>query len=347
MTAAQSPHRYNAPPRPNNPHGQRRKVGIELEIGHLPLELTLDLVQRSLGGAVKLLSPAEGKVEDTPLGSFGVELDSLTLKERAYLRPLELVGLEPESTVSQLIENSVVRVARELVPIEVVTPPIPWDRLGELDGLWSALRVAGAEDTRASLLYAFGMHLNPEAPDFETSTILGHLQAFLLLEPWLSAAMQVDVSRRIAPYIRDFPVAYTRLILAPGYAPDWDAFIADYLSHNPTRNRPLDLVPLFVHVTGSDLSASVEEWALVKARPTFHYRLPNSEVQQPGWSPAIDWNRWVEVEKLASSPELLMRLRGDYEAMSEADGPPPSRPWLSHLQMRLGLPILGESLSES
>ncbi|MBC7171885.1 MAG: amidoligase family protein, partial [Polyangiaceae bacterium] len=61
-----------------------------------------------------------------------------------------------------------------------------------------------------------------------------------------------------------------------------------------------------------DLSEQVENWPLVKARPAFHYRLPNCELAQSGWSPALDWNRWVVVERLANTKELLEELSNAY-----------------------------------
>jgi hypothetical protein len=338
---------YEAPVRPRNSQGELRCVGLELELGHLPLETVLEVVQRSVGGRIEQESAAQGKVKDTPLGSFAVELDSRALKERSYLRPLEKVGIEPDSAVSQLIESSVVRVSREVVPIEVVTPPIPWNRLSELDPLWTGLRSAGAEDTHASVLYAFGLHLNPELPDFEAVTITRYMQAFLLLEPWLAAATDVDPTRRIAPYIRPFPATYRRRVLDRDYAPDLETFIGQYLDDNPTRNRPLDLMPLFVHVTRADYSARVEDWALVKPRPTFHYRLPNSEIQRPGWSPAVDWNRWTAVERLASTPDLLRPMLADWTRMAEDSAEPPLQAWLARLQVQLGLPGVADALLET
>jgi hypothetical protein len=314
-----------------------RRVGIELEVGHLSLDETLELVQGALGGRIERESAAQGCVEHPTLGRIGVEVDALALKERSYLRPLESIGVDADSKVAHLIEDSVVRVAREIVPIEVVTSAVTYDRLHEFDPMWKALRKGGAHDTRASLLYAFGMHLNPEAPDLEAGTIARYIRAFLLLEPWLSERVDVDMSRLIAPFIRAFPDAYLQRVLEPDYAPDWDALIADYIEHNPTRNRPLDMVPLFVSATSIDLSSQVEEWALVKPRPTFHYRLPNSEVQSPGWTPAIDWNRWIEVEKLAASPELLRELCVRWQALRASDDAPASRPWIEWVRTRLAI----------
>jgi hypothetical protein len=328
--------RYDAPPRPNDASGHVRRVGLELEIGSLGLETTLSVVQSSLGGRIRTESATEGAVEQTRWGTFAIEFDSKPLKERRYLRPLELVGVEPESSAALKIEESVLRVASELVPIEIVTPPIPWNELQELDPLWRALRAAGAEDTHDSLLYAFGLHLNPESPDLTASTVLNHLRGYLLLEPWLTASIEVDLARRIAPYIRPFPPAYRRIVLDPGYQPDWETFVAHYVEHNPTRNRPLDLVPLIVHATGKDLSVAVKEWALVKPRPTFHYRLPNCEIHEPGWTPALDWNRWLHVERLAAAPDLLRELAAEYIAAGDQLLAEP-RTWVARLEARFAL----------
>lgn len=328
--------RYQPPPRERNASGETRSVGLELEIGNLSLEATLAVVQSSLGGEIRAETPTQGAVERTPWGTFRVEFDSKPLKERRYLRPLELVGVEPESAAALAIEESVLRVASELVPIEIVTPPMPWDKLQRLDPLWESLRGAGVEDTRDSIWYAFGLHLNPESPDLTVTTVLHHLRAYLLLEPWLAEAIDVDLSRKIAPYIRAFPPAFRQIVLDPGYEPDWETFVAHYVEHNPTRNRPLDLVPLIVHATGKDLSVAVKEWALVKPRPTFHYRLPNCEIHQPGWTPAVDWNRWLHVERLAASPELLRELGADYtEANDDVLVEP--RNWVAHLATRFEL----------
>lgn len=287
-------------------------MGVEVELGLLELEQTLEILANVLGGEVVLESPSIGKVKGTALGDFQVELDSTPLKERSYLRPLESLGVAPDSALAGRVEDSVIRVAREVVPVEIVTPPIPWDRLSELDPLWVALRRAGAEDTHDSILHAFGLHLNPEAPDLEVETILATLRAFLLLEDWIAEDAGIDPSRRVAPYIRTFPEDYRRWILRPEYGPEWPELVADYVAWNPTRNRTLDLLPLIAAACQVDLSHEIDTWPLVKPRPAFHYRLPNCELARPGWSPAIDWNRWVLVERLASAPELLAELSGLY-----------------------------------
>jgi len=322
-----------------------RKVGLEIELGGISLQRTLDLLQSSLGGTVEVQSRTEGALHDTAFGKFKVELDSKPLKERRYMHVLEQLGMEPDSSTAQLVEESVLQVASELVPIEIVTPPIPIDRLHELDPLWSSLRSAGAEDTHSSVLNAFGLHLNPEMPDGETATLLGVMRAFLLLEDWIMDASRIDISRRIAPYIRPFPEAYRRMILQPDYAPDAAGLVRDYLTHSPTRNRPVDLLPLFVHLHGEALLKSVSDAPLVKARPTYHYRLPNCELATPNWSPARDWNRWVAVEKLAENPELLTELSVSYLETFDLPLRLQSGGWLDSVRARLSLP--GEDSQKS
>lgn len=304
----------------------------------MPLDRVLEVARTVLGGSAEAQSRTEAEVEGTRFGTFKVEFDSTPLKDKAYLRPLEQLGLDSDSTTAQLLEDSVLRVAREVVPVEVVAPPIPWTELQELDPLWRALIAAGAQDTRASFLHAFGMQINPEAPDLTVETALSHLRAFLLLEPWLVAQVDVDFTRRLMPYIKPFPVTYARDVLDVDYAPDWQGFIADYVAHNPTRNRPLDMLPLMVEATGSDLSREVEDWALVKARPAFHYRLPNSDLNQPGWSPAVEWNRWLEVERLAESPLRLRTVSEAYLERLDEGGAIDRDAWLSFLEQQLELP---------
>ena len=332
-----SPSPYQAPPRERNEKGEVRRVGLELELGHLTLEHTLEILHKVLGGEIVSASRTEGSVRDTKLGTFKVEVDSTPLKERAYLRPLEALGLDLDSPTAQLLEDSVLQVARELVPMEVVTAPIPWNRLGELDPLWQALREAGAEDTRSTAWNAFGLHLNPEPPDFQVSTILDVVRAFLLLEDWIMQDTDVALSRLIAPYIRPFPEAYRRKVLAPSYRPDWETFVDDYLLDTPTRNRPLDLLPLISFIGAPNLQPRVEDWPLVGQRPTFHYRLPNSELANADWTPAVEWNRWVTIERLAEDKPLLRELSVSYLDTFDLPLRLQRSGWVEQLRARLSL----------
>jgi hypothetical protein len=128
----------------------------------------------------------------------------------------------------------------------------------------------------------------------------------------LKRRTEVDFARRVSPYINPFPPEYVRLILAPDYPPTRQRLIDDYLAHNPTRNRPLDMAPVLAHLDRDRVHHRVQENHLVKPRPAFHYRLPNCMVDEPGWSVAAEWNTWVEVERLAADADRLAAMSRDY-----------------------------------
>lgn len=338
MAQERANHGYAAPPRAENGQGEVRKVGLELELAGVPVEKALDLIVACCGGEAAPESRARGAVHGTSFGSFKVEYDWRALHQRSYLKPLARIGLDQDSATAQFVEESVLQMAGELVPVELITPPIPWPRLHELDPLWDALRRAGAEDTYSSVFHAFGLHLNPETPDPEVSTVLSYLRAFLLLEDWIIDSAEVDIARRIAPFIRPFPEAYRRRVLAPSYAPSENQLVRDYVSDNPTRNRGLDLLPLFSALYDQAFLTEIEEAELVKPRPTFHYRLPNCELSTPGWSPRADWNRWVALERLAEDRALLAELSRAYLQTFDLPLRLQSIGWIDELRARLSLP---------
>jgi hypothetical protein len=330
---------YETPPRARNAAGEIRRVGLELELGHIGVEEATQVVVHVLGGTVTSESPARNVIEGTTFGSFVVEVDSTPIKDRKYLEPLRKLGLDTESPAAQAVEQSIVRFARSIVPVEIVTPPVPWDELQSLDGLWTAVRDAGASDTHASPLYAFGFHMNPELPSLDVSTVVGYLRCYFLIEDWLKERTNVDLSRRLAPFVDSFPEGFRRRIIDPAYSPDWVTFVADYVASNPTRNRPVDLLPIIAHTRCVDLSEVVDNWAKVKPRPAFHYRLPNSELASPGWTPALDWNRWVMIERLAEDRVLCGELAAEYMRERPATEP---ESWVEHVRARFHAIAEGE-----
>ena len=97
------------------------------------------------------------------------------------------------------------------------------------------------------------------------------------------------------------------LIFAPTSAnAEVAALIDDYLEANPTRNRILDMLPLFHYLDSDRVEQQVDD-ILVKPRPTLHYRLPNSEIDDPEWSLHRPWNDWMQVEALANDASRLDR----------------------------------------
>ena len=90
-----------------------------------------------------------------------------------------------------------------------------------------------------------------------------------------------------------------------------DDLIDDYLAANPTRNRDLDLFRSCCIATKQRVRAVLPN-EKINARPTFHYRLPDARVSDPGWSIAPDWNRWVAVERLAADRDRLDAVGAAY-----------------------------------
>jgi hypothetical protein len=180
--------------------------------------------------------------------------------------------------------------------------------LPAMEALREALRSRDASGTHVSPLYTFAFQLNPELPALDASTITRYLRSFLALHDWIIAIVDVDSTRRLTSFIDPFPIEYRQLVLAPEYAPDMSTLIGDYLEANPTRNRALDMLPLFAFIDEERVLAAAKEHSQVKPRPTFHYRLPNCLVDEPSWSFALEWNRWVEIERLAEDAERLTRL---------------------------------------
>lgn len=290
--------------------GDVRKVGVELEFGGVSLAEAAEAVRDAFGGHLRQEHEHRCTVA-ADLGEFEVTFDSSLLSDRKYAESLDRLGVG--EGVKGAVEGVLRRVGGAILPLEVSTPPIPGDRLDELDALEQALRTQHAEGTRAGLFYAFALHFNPEAEDpTDPRGLVGTLRAFLLLYDWLFRKADVDLTRRVLPFINPFPDEYARLVIDPKYAPDMARLMSDYVTHNPTRNRPLDLLPVLAFNDPGLMDRAELAGQKVSPRPTYHYRLPNSLIDDPGWSIATEWERWVLVERLAGRPDRMTRLAQAY-----------------------------------
>ncbi|MHA7835120.1 MAG: amidoligase family protein, partial [Algiphilus sp.] len=262
----------------------------------------------STGGHIHVVSDYEAEVRDTPWGTFVIELDFAFLKELGRAQSDPTVE---RNSLEELSESLLAALAKQVVPFEIVTPPIPFEELAVVDQLVAQLRRAGARGTRHSPLYAFGLHLNIELPALDAHTITRYLQAYGLLFDWLRERCHPDFSRRLSPYIEPYPADYLRLILQADYAPSVDQLIDDYLAHNPTRNRALDMLPTFAHLDEERVRETVQD-PRVKARPALHYRLPNCQIDEPDWRWRDLWRDWLQVEHLAADPDRLQSMATAY-----------------------------------
>jgi hypothetical protein len=292
------------PPQPNKGDHSPRSVGFELEFSGITLDETADAVRSALGGELRTETPAEKVLEVDSLGNFTIELDWAFLKRKADETERGEVSWEWLEQLS--------RAAAILVPVEVVCPPIPMDQLASLEPLVASLREAGAIGTEESLIAAYGVHINTEIPRLNATTLANYLRTFAVLQWWLVDAHEVNLTRKVSPYIDLYPEAYLKQVLS-SRKPTMEEIVDDYLEHNATRNRALDMLPLLAEIDEDRVRTMVGD-SKIKARPTFHYRLPNCRIERPDWSLADSWNTWCVVERLADRPDELNRAADEFLA---------------------------------
>lgn len=299
---------FQIPPTTQKEDGSTRRVGFELEFSGISLEDASRAVEQSLHGKRTHETSAAHKIEAPGIGEFTVEIDWSFLKRKAE----DVAKGEPGADWVEPLS----RAAPLLVPIEVVCPPVDIDRLTCLTPMITALRDSGAIGTEESLIAAYGVHINPESPALDAPTLYRYLKAFALLQWWLVDAHDVDPMRRLTPYIDPYPEAYMKAVLAEE-SPSRDSLFEDYLKHNATRNRALDLLPLLAEIDEPRLRKTIDD-DRVNARPTFHYRLPNCHIEREDWALADSWNTWCVIEQLAEDEDGLTTLARDF---LEADRP--------------------------
>ncbi len=292
---------FKLPPITTNPKGEERKAGFEIEYTGLRPKETASIIVKLFGGKVEEISEYEVVVKDTKYGKFSIYIDSVYLRSstKEYIfKDMDFLK-EFIYTLSELV-----------VPYEVVTPPIPFNLLEEVERLRLEMKKNGALGTSASILYAFGMHINIETFTFEAKELLDVLRAFVLMQDWIKEKIEVDLTRKLSWFIEPFDREFIDYILDKNYNPDLDRLIEDYIFYNPTRNRALDMLPLFVY-----LRPQVKEKLppqKISPRPAFHYRLPNSKIDEDDWSVAKEFNMWSLVEKAALNKKALYELIDDY-----------------------------------
>ncbi len=311
--------------------GSPRRIGYEIEFTGLDLKHAAGILQNLYGGTTRKISRYEYRVEETEFGTFVVELDAGVLKkmvQQDYFADLDVkIG---ESTFKESIEEIIGSIATAFIPLEISMPPVTVDSLERLETCRTMLRRARAEGTGASWLYAFGFQINAEVPSLQADVLCAYLRAFLLMYDWLVHTLDVDITRRLSPFIDPFPYSYAVLVMDKKYNPDQRNLIDDYLEHNPTRNRPLDMTPVFGCIDKNRV-VEVLRGQKIKPRPAFHYRLPNSRIDDEQWSMLSEWSLWLLVERLANSPDQLFRLMQDFNTFKPGALTGSKREWIEHV----------------
>ena len=298
-------HNYPMPPHTHGKDGKQRRIGVELEMNGLSLDRLAELAADFLDCRIEHSSRYERTLVGDPAGDWVVELDFALLKQ---LGREQRDNNQLSDELMSSAEAVLAWLSEALVPLELVSPPLPLERLPQVDQLIERLRVAGAKGTSDQLTNAFGMQLNPEVADSSAASLLAHLQAFLCLHDWLRQRCDIDLTRRLTSYVDPFPAEYLQRVLDDNYQPDLPTLIDDYLQYNPTRNRALDMLPLFRHLDEQRVTRAIDD-SRIKARPTFHYRLPDCRIDQPGWGVRDAWEDWLQVERLAAQPQRLAACR--------------------------------------
>jgi hypothetical protein len=306
------------PERMTTADGEERRVGVEIELAGVEPSIISRLVEDLYGGRREQKTRFEIDVVDTRFGTFRLELDSSYLKE---LAAREAAKPGAPGQLGTITADLLARASELVVPWEIIAPPIAFADAQSLCELVSRLREEGALGTRHGVRFAFGVHLNPELPDLAASTIVNYLRAFFCLYDWIVARERIDLMRKLTPYIDHFGKAYIRKLIDWDYAPSQQQLIDDYLEHNPTRNRSLDLLPLFAFLDEQRVRKVVDD-DRVNARPTFHYRLPNCDIDNPQWNLDHPWHLWLAVEKLSVDTARLEEFCAAYRQVLDSLIPP-------------------------
>lgn len=281
---------YASLPHRTTRDGDERKTGVEVEFSGLGEVQTGEIVAEFLGGTATAPHSHELTVEGTELGDIRVELD-ISLRKKDI--PLLERGLN---------------MAKAVVPVEIITEPLTRKEVIRLGALLDELRHRGARGSRAGVLLGFGVHLNPEIVGSDDPQTLNTITAFGLLEPWLRRAEDLDMTRRLMPFIETWPHAFVTQLVK-----DQPSTLRDLMSvaarHISSRNHGLDLMPLFAHHDRALFDRIFPAQSKLSARPTFHFRLPDCRIDEEGWSLARPWNLWARVEHVANDAHMLDTLR--------------------------------------
>jgi hypothetical protein len=285
---------------------EERRTGVEIEFSGLEAHAAARVIAGAIGGTVDETGRHAAKVRGSGIGDVKVYLDT------RYAQPPRDPTIVDEVLDALELREGAAGLLKHVmpVPVEMVTEPLTRARFDVLDRAIGALREAGAGDTKSSTLYAYGMHLNPGL-EGGAERAIRIAAAYAFVERWLRHRTPPDNMRRVTPFVDPYSESYVEELaqaFAGGRAPDMGRFVELYAEYNPDRNRGLDMWPLIGHLAPR-LARRFHDGPIKNARPTFHYRLPDSLVALPGWSPRAELDRWESIERAADDPAAFERLR--------------------------------------
>jgi hypothetical protein len=237
---------FNHLPNRTSHAGNDRTVGLEFEMANIKPEAIADGVISVFGGKVSTTNSLVLRIATENDSDFIVEFDT-----QFFQRLHESSHKDSVKGLKHTSLDIMTKLAEQVIPYELVTPPLALQDLGKVQQVVDYLHQHNAQGTKSSFVHAFGMHLNIDIASDEASHLTRIMRAFLICYPWLKHVMQVDMTRRMLTFIDPFPQSYTKLVINPEYSPTQAAFISDYIRYNPTRNRALDLTSLIAYLDES------------------------------------------------------------------------------------------------
>lgn len=296
------------------------RIGVELEFAGITEAEAAETLSKATGGTARQTGARSWEVETDLFGTCDIYID--TTFDEAVARVAGSPGIEA---------------LRSVVPVELVTEPFEIRHLPELDRVVGCLRDAGAQGTRDGLFLGFGTHLNIEADAEDATSVARHLAAYALLEEYLRQRNPIDLSRRVLPFVAPYPDKMVDALAegVPDFDGSMDGLIAFYLDHAPSRDHGLDLLPLLATQDEDRVRNAAEGLSEIKARPAYHFRLPDCRIDEADWSILQAWDDWCLVQTVALDATLLERLRAarrDWSA-GHAWGRPP---WFKAVETILG-----------
>jgi hypothetical protein len=267
-------------------------VGVEVEFTGLSARAAVFALHAALGGSVSREDAHAFELRDSAIGDLWIELD---IRQAHPQRHGAALAIKPGAALSALFGS----VVSPFVPREMILSPLPVARLPEVDQAIDVLRRAGACGDGRVLFGTLGLHFNIATRTSSIAHIRATTLAFARHDAQLRALIGENDRRLIARLAPAYPDAYVTLLEARSPAQDPDGFIDDYLQHNATRDRALDLLPLLLHLDGPRVRRRLP-YEKISPRPVFHWRLPVARVGRKGWSIMPSWRAWLDVEAEAA-----------------------------------------------
>jgi len=267
-------------------------IGLEVEFTGVSARTAISALQAALGGSVFEEDPHAYQLRASAIGDIWVELD---VRHAHPQRHGAVLAFNPGRQLAAAFGSLI----SPFAPREMILPPRPVGQLAEVDEAIAILRRAGARGDGAIPFDTLGLHFNIGTPADDIIHIRATTLAFARLDPELRAEI-AQGGKRAARMAPPFPQAYVRLLETGSPYQEPGAFIDDYLAHNPTRDRALDLLPLLLHLDGARVRRRLP-YEKISARPVFHWRLPLARVGRENWSILPSWRAWERVEAMAET----------------------------------------------